>query len=120
VNPSLSIAVVGVCASGKSTLAAALRVRGFVAREVSQEHSYVPYMWQRVSNPDILIFLDAGLDAIRQRRSDPQWPQWILELEVARLRHARGFCDLYIMTDRLPPERVLHLALALLATRLSA
>ena len=45
------IAIVGVCASGKSTLAKALRERGYNARQVLQEHSYVPYMWQRITRP---------------------------------------------------------------------
>jgi deoxyadenosine/deoxycytidine kinase len=114
------IAVVGVCASGKSTLVEALHARGYQVREVSQEHSYVSDMWQRITNPDILIYLDAGLEAIRQRRTDDQWPQWIRDLQVARLRHARRCCDLYVLTDLLPPKKVANLALALLQARSGA
>jgi hypothetical protein len=51
------IAAVGPCTSGKSTLVRALRERGYNAREVVQEHSYVPAMWQVFAQPDILIYL---------------------------------------------------------------
>ena len=56
------IAVVGVCAAGKSTLVQALRAEGFNARQVLQEHSYVPNMWQRITNPDLLIYLDCTIE----------------------------------------------------------
>jgi hypothetical protein len=92
----------------------ALQARGYQVRQVSQEHSYVPDMWQRVTKPDMLIHLDAGLQSIRRRRIDDQWPEWIRDLQVERLRHARTHCDLYIMTDLLSPDRVLHLVLAFL------
>ena len=38
------------------------------ARHVVQGHSHVPDMWQRVTQPDLLIYLDASLEVIRQRR----------------------------------------------------
>jgi len=110
------IAVVGVCASGKTTLAHALCMRGFNARQVSQEHSYVPDMWQRITRPDLLIYLDATLETVRRRRHAPNWPAWILDRELERLQHARAHCDLYIETDDLTPSEVLERALALLAT----
>jgi len=108
------IAVVGVCASGKSTLVAALRARGFNARQVAQEHSYVPDMWLRITRPDLLIYLDAGLAAIRRRRQQADWEEWLLEQEVERLRHARAYCDLYINPDDLAPDEVLEQVLAML------
>ncbi|OIO92548.1 MAG: hypothetical protein AUK03_09705 [Anaerolineae bacterium CG2_30_64_16] len=108
------IAVVGVCASGKSTLVAALRARGFNARQVAQEHSYVPDMWLRITRPDLLIYLDAGLAAIRRRRQQADWEEWLLEQEVERLRHARAYCDLYVNTDDLTPDEVLEQVLAML------
>ncbi|PKO21679.1 MAG: hypothetical protein CVU38_13425 [Chloroflexi bacterium HGW-Chloroflexi-1] len=108
------IAIVGVCASGKSMLVAALRVRGFNARQVMQEHSYVPDMWRQITKPELLIYLDAGLATIRRRRQQPDWPAWILEREIERLRHARAHCDLYVKTDDLTPGEVLDRALALL------
>jgi hypothetical protein len=106
------IAIVGVCAAGKTMLAGALCARGFNVREVAQEHSYVPYLWQRVVRPDLLIYLDAGLETIRRRCNDPDWPEWLLEQQIARLRHARENCDLYVRTDDLAPDEVLARTLA--------
>ena len=105
--------MVGVCASGKSTLAAGLRAHGFNARQVLQEHSYVPYMWRRITNPDLLICLDCSIDTTRARRNDRTFEAWILEEERRRLEHAREHCDLYIDTDGLSPDEILAQALAL-------
>jgi hypothetical protein len=111
------IAVVGVCASGKTTLVKALSAQGFRARQVSQEHSYVPDMWRRLTMPDLLIYLDASIETIRLRRKDDQWPTWIRDLQVGRLSHARSHCDLYLLTDALAPVEVLQLTLGFLAGR---
>jgi hypothetical protein len=105
------IAVVGVCASGKSTLVRGLQARGWNARHVVQEHSYVPDMWQRITQPDLLIYLDASVEIIRQRRRDPEMPAWLIEAERHRLRHALESCDLYIQTGALSPDQVLERAL---------
>jgi hypothetical protein len=105
------IAVVGVCASGKSTLAAGLRAAGWNARPVSQEHSYVPAMWQRITNPDILIFLHCSLETTRERRRNPDFPDWLHAAEIERLGHARAHASLRIVTDELSPAQVLALAL---------
>lgn len=109
------IAVVGVCAAGKSTLVASLRAQGWNARQVAQEHSYAPAMWQRITNPDVLIYLDASLDIIRRRRRDPDFPLWILEQEISRLRQARLQCHLYVNTDPFTPDQVLEIVMAWLA-----
>ena len=66
--PPLRVAVVGPCASGKSTLTAALRAAGYEARMPAQEHSYVPDMWRRLVDPDVLIYLDISYEALRERR----------------------------------------------------
>ena len=104
-NPSSPrVVVVGVCSAGKSTLVANLNAAGYNARAVSQEHSYVPSLWQR-SRPDVLIYLDAALPTIKQRRR-PNWQQPMLDAEHARLRDAREHCHLYVATDALTPEEV--------------
>lgn len=108
------VAVVGVCAAGKSTLAHNLRARGWNARQVAQEHSYAPDMWRRITDPDVLIYLDAQLATIRLRRRDPDFPAWLLEAERYRLRHARQHCAIYLPTDDLTPEEVLARVLAAL------
>ena len=107
----LLIAVVGVCASGKSTLVRGLQAGGWNARHVVQEHSYVPDMWRRVAQPDLLIYLDASLAVIRQRRRDPEMPDWLIEAERQRLHHTLKHCDLYVQTDALTPDQVLERAL---------
>jgi cytidylate kinase len=107
------IAVVGPCASGKSLLARALRQRGYNAREVGQEHSYVPTMWQRITQPDLLIYLDVSWEVACQRRSTDAKASWWAEL-AHRLRHARHHADLYIHTDVLTPQEVLEESLAFL------
>lgn len=104
------IAIVGVCAAGKSTLAAGLRSQGYNARGVLQEHSYVPTMWQKITRPDILVYLDASLDNIRRRRNDPGFPADLYGQELIRLSHARAHCHLYINTDHLTPAEVLAAA----------
>ena len=98
------IVVVGVCSSGKSTLVRSLKDRGYNARAVSQEHSYVPYLWQR-SRPDVLVYLDASVHTIRAR-GRPRWRPALLDVEHERLSHAREHADLYIPTDGLAPEDV--------------
>jgi predicted ATPase len=99
------IAIVGPCASGKSTLVRTLRTRGYNAREVVQEHSHVPTMWQRITQPDLLIYLDVSWEVARQRRPTDAGADWWDEL-AQRLRHAREHADLYINTDELTPQKV--------------
>ncbi len=101
------IAIVGPCAAGKTTLGKGLRAHGFNARPILQEHSYVPTMWQRITRPDVLIYLGAGLETIRWRRRDPEFPSWLLAQESDRLRHALAHADIVIRTDALTPEEVL-------------
>lgn len=72
-----------------------------------QNHSYVPDMWRRLTNPDLLIYLDAELGTIARRRRIG-WGERHLADE--RLRHARQHCDLYLPTDDLTEEEVLKRA----------
>ncbi|MCX7671192.1 MAG: hypothetical protein N2439_14125 [Anaerolineae bacterium] len=111
------IAVVGVCAAGKSTLVEGLRAHGWNARQVAQEHSYVPDMWRRITRPDILIYLDAELATVQHRRRDASFDAALLAEERRRLRHARQHCDIYLPTDALTPEEVLTVVLNRLAAR---
>ena len=106
----MRIAVVGPCASGKTVLVEHLRKLGYEARECVQEHSYVPTMWQKVSQPDVLIYLDASLPTIVARRP-ADWSEEHLAKLNRRLSHARQHCDLYIQTDCLSEEQVLERAL---------
>jgi len=98
------IVVVGVCSSGKSSLVRALVSKGYDAGAVSQEHSYVPNLWQR-SNPGVLVYLDANVRTIRAR-GRTRWRQSLLDEEHRRLQHARDHCHLYVATDGLSTEDV--------------
>jgi len=100
-------------AAGKTLLVRALRERGYNAREVAQEHSYVPSMWQRITQPDLLIYLNASWEVACRRRSTDAGADWWEEL-THRLRHARQHADLYLDTDGLTPEQVLDRTLAFL------
>ncbi|HUH98473.1 MAG TPA: hypothetical protein VLZ89_14000, partial [Anaerolineales bacterium] len=67
-SKGLLIGVVGPCGSGKSTLIAGLEREGWRCRHIAQEHSYVPYMWQRITHPDLLIYLQASFEISTRRR----------------------------------------------------
>ena len=111
----LRIAVVGPCASGKSTLVAALRAAGYEARHPAQEHSYVPDMWRRLVDPDVLIYLDLSHEAYRQRRpKDDAGPDY-LAMQRERLAHARAHADLVVDTSGMTAEAVRAYVLAALA-----
>lgn len=104
------IGVVGPCGAGKSTLIAGLSRHGYSCRHIAQEHSYVPDMWRRLSNPDILIFLDASYETTRRRRA-LDWTEAEYQEQQRRLAHARAHADLIIETDALSIEEVLQQAL---------
>lgn len=110
---SFVVGVVGPCGAGKSTLIAGLRGRGIQGRHIAQEHSHVPYMWQRILNPDVLIYLHASFPICTQRRK-LNWIEADYVEQLRRLEHARGHADLVIDTDGLPAEAVLAEAVAFL------
>jgi hypothetical protein len=111
----MRVVLVGVCGSGKSTLARELLARGYEVRECRQEHSGVPRMWQVISRPDVLIFLDASEETVIRRGRRAYMLGWWEEQQL-RLAHARAHCDLYIMTDELTPPQVLERAQRFLAS----
>ncbi len=103
------IAVVGVCASGKSLLVDSLIEAGYDARSCAQEHSHVPEMWRRLSRPQVLIYLDASIETMRRRRRTDYDAEYVAQ-QRQRLRHARMHCDVYIQTDDLSPDQVVRRA----------
>lgn len=108
------IKVVGISASGKSTLVKNLRRAGYNARPVSQEHSHVPSLWQQFDRTSVLIYLDIDLEGQRQRRPDVTWEAAALLNEQERLMHAREHADLKINTTNTEAETVLKVAVAFL------
>ena len=100
------IAIVGPCGAGKTTLAQNLRFFDLEVKEIAQEHSFVPAMWQKISQPDILIFLDVSYPSATIRK-DFNWTEREYSEQVRRLQHARKHCDIYIHTDNLTPNEIL-------------
>jgi deoxyadenosine/deoxycytidine kinase len=105
-----TIAIVGPCASGKTTLATSLKAKNLAARQIAQEHSYVPNMWEILTKPTVLIYLDASYPVCTQRKS-LAWTVEEYEAQKQRLRHAYANCHIYIKTDELSPEEVLQRSL---------
>ena len=101
----LRVGIVGPCGSGKSTLIAALEARGYTCRHIAQEHSYVKDMWKRISNPDVLIFLDASFPVSTARRK-LNWNESDHAEQLRRLAHAREHADLIVETDSLSPDEI--------------
>ncbi len=103
----LLIGIVGPCAAGKSTLIENLDRLGYRTRHIAQEHSYVPDMWQRLTHPDLLIFLDASYPVTCKRRNI-DWSEADYAEQHRRLAHAREHADLYLQTDDLTSQEVLQ------------
>jgi cytidylate kinase len=110
------IGIVGPCGAGKSTLAEGLQRNGWRARAIVQEHSYVKDMWQRMTKPDILIFLQASCSTGAQRRH-LNWTESEWEEQQRRLEHARAHADFHLETDSLGIKGVLDVVLKFLQDR---
>lgn len=104
-RPRPLIAIVGPCKSGKSTLLKGLIEQGFNARQVAQEHSFAPSMWQKITNPDFLIFLQCTYENTVLRGLN--WTQSEYDLQQPRLDHARQHADFLLHTDISSPQEVL-------------
>lgn len=99
------IGIVGPCASGKTTLIHQLSSLGYQCRHIAQEHSYVPDMWKRLTNPDILVFLDVSYEVTLQRKK-LNWTKEEFKIQLDRLRDAYGNADILIETDLLTPTQL--------------
>jgi len=108
----MRIAVVGVCAAGKTTLVQGLKDAGFDAYNVAQEHSCIRAFWNK-HKPDVLVMIDATLPAIKKRRR-VSWTEERLVVQHERLKDARAHADLYIQTDDLSAAEVLEKVVAFL------
>jgi deoxyadenosine/deoxycytidine kinase len=112
------IAVVGPCAAGKTTLVEGLQAKGYHARQIAQEHSYVPSMWQILTKPDVLIYIDASFEQCTERKQ-LSWNIQDYERQIERLAHARAHCDFYLSTDAINPQEALEEVLEALEGLLS-
>ena len=115
-SKTLLVAVVGPCSSGKSTLTNALKAAGYRARHPAQEHSYVANMWERITQPDVLVFLDVDYANMRARRPHTDGGPQRLAEQQHRLRHAREHCDFYLDTSRVSAAEVETAVLTFLAS----
>jgi thymidylate kinase len=102
------IGIVGACASGKTTLIRQLESRGYLCRHIAQEHSYVPDMWKRLTNPDILVYLDVSFEKTLERKS-LNWTNEEYLVQIQRLSHARNGADIVVETDGFSVEEVVNL-----------
>jgi shikimate kinase len=107
------IGIVGPCGAGKSTLTQGLEKNGYACRHIAQEHSYVPAMWQIITNPGILIYLNVSF-RISTARAKLNWQEKDYAEQLHRLSHAREHANIIIETDDLSPEDVLQKALTFL------
>lgn len=100
------IGVVGPCGAGKSSLVKGLKQHGYTVRHIAQEHSYVPDMWKRITNPDLLIYLQVSYEnTVLRRKLD--WTVDEYAEQLHRLRHAIQHADLVVDTNPLSFEEVL-------------
>ncbi|MHC1785007.1 MAG: hypothetical protein AB9891_20015 [Anaerolineaceae bacterium] len=117
VGPNLKgaplIGIVGPCGSGKSTIAAGLTKYGLNIKPICQEHSYVPTMWQRITKPDVLVFLDAS-HGETVRRKHLNWTAEEYQEQHRRLLHAREHADVYLFTDGSTPFETMRELLSIL------
>jgi deoxyadenosine/deoxycytidine kinase len=107
----MMIAIVGPCGSGKTVLVNGLKQHDYHARQIAQEHSFVQNMWQVLTKPDLLIYLDASYETCTERKAMNWKPREFAE-QLRRLSHAREHCDIYLSTDDLSTEKVLKEILA--------
>jgi len=105
------IGIVGVCASGKTSLYARLNDLGFKCRHIAQEHSYVPTMWKQLTNPDILVYLETSYLSTISRRN-LNWTEEEYNEQIRRLQNARDNADIVIETDQFTVEEVASYAIS--------
>ncbi len=77
----------------------------------------MPYMWQHISRPAVLIYLEASFETCTRRRH-LNWLREDYEEQLRRLAHARQHADLVIETDALKISQVLEIAVDFLRGRL--
>jgi shikimate kinase len=107
------IGIVGPCGAGKSTLTEGLEKNGYFCRHIAQEHSYVPAMWQIITQPGILIYLNVSFP-ISTARTKMNWQEKDYTEQLHRLSHAREHAHIIIDTDTMTTEDVLQKALTFL------
>lgn len=101
---SVRVAIVGVSAAGKSTLAESLRERGYDAHCLPQEHSSVRDLARELGYGHVVVLL-ASIEAVRRRRRVGYGTERV-EIERGRLKSAMARAVVCVDTDRLTPQEV--------------
>lgn len=101
------IGIVGPCTAGKSTLVSGLSKCGYEAKHIAQDHSFVADMWQKLTNPRVLIYLSVSYSTTLARRN-MNWTQNEYAEQLRRLAHAYEHADFILDTDDLTPDEVLQ------------
>lgn len=101
----MKVGIVGPCAAGKTTLQNNLIRLGVDARAIGQEHSEVQTMWRQITNPDVLIYLDATRPTICARLH-VRWEQDHIDEQNRRLSDARSNADFFLDTNQLSIAQV--------------
>lgn len=114
-NEKPLIGLVGPCKSGKTVLKRGLISRGYQVRHIAQEHSFAKEMWQKIANPDVLIYLDVSYP-VTLERSSLNWRERDYQEQLRRLSHAREHANLIIETDDKTPKEILDIVLKFLKT----
>ena len=71
-----------------------------------QEHCAAPQMWRRITNPEVLVYLDVRMEVAAQREGLAAPSSWWPDERDVRLVHARQHCDIYVDTSDLSPQQV--------------
>lgn len=100
------VLIVGVCASGKTTLAGGLQELGYNASSFAQEHSVTPFVWRR-KKPDFLIFLICKYETIKNRKNI-NWGYSEYLRQVDWLNDAYKHAHLVVVTDVFTPEELIR------------
>ncbi|HZM24926.1 MAG TPA: AAA family ATPase [Anaerolineales bacterium] len=112
-SKSQLIGIVGPCGAGKSTLTESLEKNGYACRHIAQEHSYVPAMWQIITKPGLLIYLNVSFP-ISTARTKLNWQEKDYTEQLHRLSHAREHAHIIIDTDNMTTDEVLQKVLTFL------
>lgn len=94
---ALKILLLGICASGKTTIAKSLTKQGYDVGVCSQEHSQNPQLWRR-QNADFVVVLDCQKSTAEKRRQKKMNLRAYQE-QKQKLLDARDHCHLFLPTD---------------------
>lgn len=110
---NMKVGVVGTCGTGKSELVNRLVKHGVDAHHIAQEHSFNPQMWQLMTNPDLLVYLQVSYPETLKRKSfDFSLKEY--NEQLIRLEHAKYHADINIDTTNLGPDEVFDKVIILL------